>query len=154
MIVASSAIIQETWQLNTGTPGHPVPRLELTHSERSSAYHSTHLFRVLQGSNFVPICSMILPVPLVQERISKVQALGNYNEDYFVLLLALTAPRMEVCLLDYELASVSIRGQENTVTQKDRSGWHLSLATFLLEIMNNTEGNSPFLWQLANAPRW
>lgn len=157
VIVASSAKIQETWRVGTGaqTLGHPgARRLELTHAEQSSSYQAAHIFRILKGLNFVPICSMILPVPLMRDRISKVRALGDYNEDYFLLLLALTASRVEVCLLDCELSSVSIRGEENTVTQKDRSEWHLSLATFLLEIINNTEGNSPFLWQLANAPQW
>jgi hypothetical protein len=157
VIVASSAVIQEKWHAANGGQSRSAPGaqgLELIHSEQSSSYRAAHLFRVLRGLNFVPICSMILPVALMQDRISKVQALGNYNEDYFILLLALTSSRIEVCLLDCELSSVSIRGEENTVTQKDRSGWHRSLATFLLEIMNNTEGNSPFLWQLANGPRW
>jgi len=157
VVVASSARIQETWRAGNGaqTPGlQGARRLELTHTEQSPAYQATHVFRILKGLNFVPICSMILPVPLMRDRISKVQALGDYNEDYFLLLLALTASRVEVCLLDCELSSVSIRGDENTVAQKDRSGWHLSLATFLLEVMNNTEGNSPFLWQLANTPQW
>ena len=157
VIVASSAKILETWSApdSAQTPGpHPAPRLALTHAEHESSYHAAHIFRILNGLNLIPICSMILPVSLMRDRLSKVQALGNYNEDYFLLLLALTASRVEVCLLDCELSSVSIRGEENTVTQKDRSGWHLSLATFLLEVMNNTEGNSPFLWQLANPRHW
>jgi hypothetical protein len=157
VIVASSAVIKETWDAGNADQGRSAPGaggLELTHAEHAPSYQATHIFRILKGLNFVPICSMILPVPLTRDRTSKVQALGNYNEDYFLLLLALTASRVEVCLIDCELSSVSIRGDENTVTQKDRSGWHLSLATFLLEIMNNTEGNSPFLWQLANTPQW
>jgi hypothetical protein len=156
VIVASSAKIQETWSVEGGAKLDPqgAHTLELTHAEHASSYQAAHVFRILRGLNLIPICSMILPVPLMRDRISKVRALGDYNEDYFLLLLALTASRVEVCLLDYELSSVSIRGEENTVTQTDRSGWHLSLATFLLEIMNNTEGNSPFLWQLANAPQW
>jgi hypothetical protein len=96
---------------------------------------------------------MVFPVRMMQRRIAEIQALGNYNEDYFLLLLALTASRVEVHLLDYELSSVSLRGEENTVAQEDRAEWRLSLATFLLEIMNNAEG-SPFLWQLGNMPRW
>ena len=139
-----------SWKsLAAGTGG-----LELTSSEVSSPYRAAQIFRVLKGLNFVPICGMILPVVLMQNRISKVQALGDYNEDYFLLLLALTAPRVEVCVLDCELSSISIRGNENTVAQKDRSGWHLSLATFLLEVTNNSDGNSPFLWQIANTPHW
>jgi hypothetical protein len=157
VVVASSAVIQETWQQGSGAPGggdSGAGGLELKHAGQSSSHRAAHIFRVLKGFNFVPICGMILPVALMQNRISKVQALGNYNEDYFLLLLALTAPRVEICMLDCELSSISIRGEENTVAQKDRSGWHLSLATFLLEVTNNTDGNSPFLWQIANNPHW
>ena len=149
VVVASASKIQEKWQ----APGTGGP-IQLVRAETAAPYHATHVFRVLRGLNMVPICSMILPVPLMKQRIGQVCALGDYNEDYFLLLLALTSARVEVSLLDCEISSVSIRGTENTVTQKDRSGWHLSLATFLLEIMNNGEGNSPFLWQLSNAPRW
>jgi hypothetical protein len=46
---------------------------------------------------------------------------------------------------------ISIRGSENTVAQSDRSAWHQAYATFMLEILNNPEANSPFLWQQANA---
>ena len=88
----------------------------------------------------------------MQARIRDLRALGDYNEDYFLLLLALTAPRVEVLALDCELASISIRENESTVLEKDRSRWHLSFCTFLLEVLNNPEGNSPFLWQLANIP--
>jgi hypothetical protein len=157
VIVASAARIQETWRAQGSDPAagsQSARRLELIRAERGQSYQAVHVFRILRGLNFIPICGMILPVPLMQQRIAKVQALGNYNEDYFLLLLALTSPRVEVCVLDCELSSVSIRGEENTVSQTDRSGWNMSLATFLLEIMNIPEGNSPFLWQMANSPRW
>ena len=157
LIVASSAKVLETWNANdrAKAPGpEGVPPLALTSADDGPSYHGAHIFRILSGVNLIPICSMILPVPLMRERISKLRALGDYNEDYFLLLLALTAPRVEACLLNCELSSVSIRGAENTVTQKNRTEWHLSLATFLLEIMNNTEGNNPFLWQVANPQEW
>lgn len=150
VVVASSPVIRETWRKRDGRQ----EGYEWVDAERTSCHYAAHVFRVFRGVNFVPICSMILPVVLMKERIAKVAALGNYNEDYFLLLLALTAPRVELCMLDCEIASISIRGDENTVAQKDRAGWNVSLATFLLEVINNTEGNSPLLWQLANAPRW
>ena len=147
LIVASAAVIRENW--GEGDEGR-----ELLDFERSAAFQAAHLFRILRGRNFIPNCGMIFPVNLMQRRTAKVEALGNYNEDYFLLLLALTSSRVDVRILDYELSSISIRGEENTVAQTDRSEWRLSLATFLLEILNDTEGNSPFLWQLGNAQRW
>ena len=148
VVAASSRVVKETWDVPDGMG------LELTSAERSSGYDAANVFRILRGHNYIPICSMMLPVSVMQERVRHVRALGDFNEDYFLLLLALTAPRIEVCVLDVEVASISIRGDENTVAQKDRPAWLLSYAAFMLELLNNPEGNSPFLWQLANAPRW
>jgi hypothetical protein len=120
-------------------------------AERLRAYSATDVFRVLKGLNYIPICSMVLPVPLMRQRLQGCLALGDYNEDYFLLLLALTSPRVEVGVLPTEIAAISIRGNENTVAQLDRSYWHYSYASFLLELLNNEEGNSPFLWQVGNA---
>jgi|SRR5579871_1500430 len=152
VVIGGSTVLKETWEPQEG--GSSRGRLELVVSERSSAYRAAHVFRVLKGQNFTPVCSLILPVPLMQERTRNRCALGDFNEDYFLLLLALTAPRVEVVVLETEVASISIRGEENTVAQKDRARWHLSLATFLQEVLNNPEGNSPFLWQLGNTPHW
>jgi hypothetical protein len=157
LLVASSAVLRETWMSRKGRREGDVAAgfsSEWVDSERTSCHYAENVFRVLRGTNFVPICSMILPVVLMKERIAKIDALGDYNEDYFLLLLALTAPRIDLCVLNCEIASISIRGDENTVAQKDQAGWNVSLATFLLEVLNNSEGNSPFLWQLANSPRW
>ena len=149
VVVASASKIQEKWQApGTGGPIATGPRGNggsVSGRPRLSGAARPQLGADLQYD----------PAGALDEATDRAgPALGDYNEDYFLLLLALTSARVEVSLLDCELSSVSIRGTENTVTQKDRSGWHLSLATFLLEIMNNGEGNSPFLWQLSNAPRW
>ena len=78
------------------------------------------------------------------------RALGDYNEDYFLLLAALSAPQSEVRLLDATIAGVSFRGSSNTVNETDRAAWHYSYTTFLQEIL--CEGvRNPFLWQLGKA---
>jgi hypothetical protein len=156
VIVTSSAVVQETWRYpEWATP--PVAGAErgseLVQTRRSRPYRSADVFKCLGGVNFIPVCSILFPLELMKARISDVKALGDYNEDYFLLLLALTAPRVELCLLDCESASISIRGGENTA-KKNARDWNLSLATFLLEVLNRPEGNSPFLWQVANVPRW
>ncbi len=148
VIAASSMAMRETWP----PPASHAPAPAIPYSERSHRYSAADVFRVLTGDNYIPICSMVLPVPLMRERLRGREALGDYNEDYFLLLLALTAPRVEVCVLPVDIASISVRDKENAGLQKDRSHWHFSYATFLLELLNNDEGNSPFLWQQANAP--
>jgi hypothetical protein len=156
LVVGSSAVLKETWRRvaagGEGDSGEDT--LEMVQAERLSSYEAGQVFRVLRGFNRIPICGMILPVAPLRQRIRRVQALGNYNEDYFILLLALTSPRIEVCVLNTEIASISLRGNDNTVFQEDSAGWHLSLATFLLEVLNDTEGNSPFLWQLVESLKW
>ena len=148
VIAASSMVMRETWQPAAGGASAPA----IPYGERSRRYSGADVFRVLTGHNYIPICSMVLPVPLMRQRLRGREALGDYNEDYFLLLLALTAARVEVCVLPTDIASISVRDKENTALQEDRSHWHLSYATFLLELLNNEEGNSPFLWQQANAP--
>jgi len=154
IVVSSSLVMDEKWSKRSFPQEDPSGTLELIDSSKSSRYPAAGVFQVLKGRNFIPNCSMILPVALMRERIQDKLALGDFNEDYYLLLLALTSSRAEVCALDTELAVISIRGRENTVAQSDRSGWHLAYATFMLEILNNQEANSPFLWQLANVPPW
>lgn len=154
VVVSSSLVVDEKWSKRSFPQESTNSTLELTESSKSSRYHAAKLFQILRGRNFIPNCSMILPVALLQERIRNKLALGDFNEDYYLLLLALTSSRVEVCVLDTELAVISIRGRENTIFQSDRCAWHLAYATFMLEILNNQEANSPFLWQQANFPPW
>ena len=152
VVISSSAIVKEEWQ-TVEAPG-TAPRRTLVSAVRSGGYPARNIFGILRGDNQIPICGMIFPVELLRTRLRNVKALGEYGEDYFLLLLALTAPRVEARVLDVDLASVSSRGQENTTAQTDRSVWRQSYATFMLELLNNQEGNSPFLWQEGNASLW
>jgi len=151
VIVSSSLVMEEKWSKRSSPEEGAGDVVELTDSAKSSRYQAARVFQILKGRNFIPNCSMILPVALLRERIQHKLALGDFNEDYYLLLLALTSPRVEVCVLDTDLAVISIRGSENTVAQSDRNAWHQAYATFMLEILNNPEANSPFLWQQANA---
>jgi hypothetical protein len=128
--------------------------MEFAGGRPSSSFPAGQIFRSMRGVNYIPVCGMVLPVELLRGRIAGIRALGNYNEDYFLLLLALTAPRVEVSILDLEIASISLRGADNTVARAHSAEWHTSLATFLLEALNSTDGNSPLLWQLANYSKW
>jgi hypothetical protein len=154
LVVGSSAVIRETWRRAPGAEGTDPAPMEFVGGRPSSSFPAGHIFRSMRGVNYIPVCGMVLPVELVRRRIAGIRALGNYNEDYFLLLLALTAPRVEVSILNLEIASISLRGAENTVARTHSAEWHTSLATFLLEALNNTDGNSPLLWQLANYSKW
>ncbi len=153
VVISSSLVMDEKWSKRGFREDGIGNALELADSNKSSRYQAARVFQILRGRNFIPNCSMILPVALLRERIKHKHALGDFNEDYYLLLLTLTSPRVEVCVLDTDLAVISIRGRENTVAQSDRSAWHHAYATFMLEILNNPEANSPFLWQQANVVR-
>jgi hypothetical protein len=147
VVVGSSVVVEEDWR--PAVAG--ATALALMRSERHARYSAADIFRVLTGRNFIPSCGMVLPVPLLRQRLRNGRVLGDYNEDYFLLLLALTASSVEVVALDIDIASISLRDKENTGMQEDRTQWHTSYASFLLEVLNNKDGNSPFLWQQANS---
>lgn len=148
LVIASAPRVSEKWEA-AGTS-----RRVLGQAERSEGCPASGIFGVLRGDNQIHLCGTIFPAALMRERLRNREPLGEYSEDYYLLLLALTAPRVEVSMLETELAAFSARGSENTTAEQDRSIWHQSYATFLLEILNNEEGNSPFLWQQANAEPW
>jgi hypothetical protein len=145
IVVADSFKVEETWGVPAGE-ARPV----LTDSRVAEKFSHLNLFRVLTGANHIPICSVVWPVRFMAAQLAARRALGDYNEDYFLLLAALSAPQVEVRLLDATIAGVSFRGSGNTVSETDRAAWHYSYTTFMQEIL--CEGaRSPFLWQLAKA---
>jgi glycosyl transferase family 2 len=145
IVVADSLKVEETWAVPAGEEA-----LTLIDSRITGKFSGQNLFRVLTGANHVPICSILWPVRFMAGRLAARKALGDYNEDYFLLLTALSAPQAEVRLLDAAIAGVSFRGSANTVNETDRATWHYSYTTFIQEILCE-EGRNPFLWQLAKA---
>jgi len=145
IVVADSFKVEETWEVPVGEE-----RPALIDSRVAGKFSRLNLFRVLTGANHIPICSVVWPVRFMAAHLAGRRALGDYNEDYFLLLAALSAPQVEVRLLDATIAGVSFRGSGNTVTETDRAAWHYSYTTFLQEIL--CEGvRNPFLWQLGKA---
>jgi hypothetical protein len=145
IVVADSLKIEETWAVPAGEEA-----LTLIDSRIAGKFSGQNLFRVLTGANHVPICSILWPVRFMARRLAARKALGDYNEDYFLLLTALSAPQVEVRLLDAAIAGVSFRGSANTVNETDRAAWHYSYTTFIQEILCD-ETRNPLLWQIGKA---
>jgi hypothetical protein len=145
IVIGDSLKVEETWE---------VPRDEerpaLIESRVAGKFSHLNLFRVLTGANHIPVCSVLWPVRFMAAQLAARRALGDYNEDYFLLLAALSAPQSEVRLLDATIAGVSFRGSSNTVSETDRAAWHYSYTTFVQEILCEGPRN-PFLWQLGKA---
>lgn len=142
VVVGNSLKMEETWEVPAGESA-PV----LGASKRVNRFENRNLFRVFAGANHIPICSMLLPVKKALDCLAGKKALGDYNEDYFVLLSILLAPKTDVRLLDADLCGVSFRGGLNTVNEIDRSAWHHSYATFMQEILLGDDTN-PMIWQI------
>lgn len=145
IVVADAFKVEEAWSVPIGEE-RPV----LTDSRVAGQFSRLNLFRVLSGANHIPICGIVWPARFLAARLAARRALGDYNEDYFVLLTALSGPQVEVRLLAATIAGVSFRRSGNTVSETDRAAWHYSYATFVQEILCD-ETRNPFLWQLAKS---
>ncbi len=112
-------------------------------------YRAEDVFRVFGGVNRVPVCAMILPADLARQRLAGCQALGDYNEDYLVLLALLTTPGIEVVTMDFDLSGF------HSVATKLRRHAHgsayLSNRTVLLSCSPRT---TPTILCLATRPRF
>ena len=134
---------EERWRFNA-----TLGRQTLTHYEPRDLLRAAGVLKSFQGENHIPICGMILPLELMKQQLSGVQARGDYLEDYFVLLRLLVAPLVEIEILPHTFAGISLRGNENTVRTRDRSPWNQSYAAFLHEILASEQAVNPLLWQI------
>ena len=140
LIIASSDRYFETWsRLSDHT-------LFLEHFRYQERIPASNVLDNFTGDNFLPICSAFFPVRLMRERLREVRGLGDYYEDYFLLMLCMTAPGVELETLDAPVAGISIREAGNTVTEGDRSHWNFSYASFMGELIGGSLLPSPLLW--------
>jgi FkbM family methyltransferase len=141
LVVGHSRIFHEAWTTETAVG-------ELVRSEPGPLFPAGRVLWALGGENPTPICSMVLPLHALRERTGDVEALGEYMEDYFLLMQLLTRGETIVDTIDAELAGISIREGGNTVTQSDRTIWHQSQAEFVGESLGRADDNNPLLWRL------
>lgn len=140
LVVGHARRFEERWSSDT-------PRV-LRESVELERLPAEGIYRAFEGDNHTPICAAVLPLTVLKNRLALVAARGDYYEDYFLLLLALTSPRLEIVCVDADICGISVRPGENTVNQLDREHWDLSYATFMNEILRLPEATSPLLWQL------
>jgi SAM-dependent methyltransferase len=141
LVVGHSRIFHEAWTSET-TGG------EAVRSEPGPLFPAGRVLWALGGENPTPICSMVLPVQALRERTRDVAALGEYMEDYFLLMQLLSRGESLVDTIDIEIAGISIREGGNTVTQSDRTVWHQSQVEFVGESLSRPDDNNPLLWRL------
>jgi len=143
LLVGQSVRIQEYWVTNRQGERVIMNNTQIGRYLADGVYHS------FAGDNHTPICSLIFPVAALRRRIAPVAALGDYYEDYFLLLLVWSANPIEIRLIHEDLCGISLREGENTVTEPCRDHWDLSYTTFVSELLRHPDGTNPLLWQIA-----
>lgn len=143
LVVGHCRRIEEHW-----SPPETGPR-RLLATKEIGRLPADGIYAAFSGDNFTPICGVIFPVEVLRERLSWVAAKGDYYEDYFLLLLALTSRRIEVRCLDSDFCGISLRSGENTVGETDREHWDLSYATFMNELLRLEDVGNALLWRTA-----
>jgi len=143
LLVGASRRYEETWAGEGGTrcldTWNPAPE-----------WPADGILLALAGMNKTPICSMLAPVRAMKAAITGVSARGDYYEDYFLLLRLLTTQPVDVTVLPVAIAGISLRDTENTVTEVDRSRWHMSYATVMGEILRQPDHCMPLAWQMSS----
>ena len=114
------------------------------------SYDSDNIFKLHQGENYIPICSCVFPAKLLQQQIADLKLIGDYYEDYALILLALGCTQSELIILNAYIANISIRKQGNSITQQDRTYWHYSYINFVSELTKSKNSGSTVMWQIAN----
>lgn len=140
IVPAESAIFVETkhfhetgWETGTGTKGQKYEMRE-GHHFKSNAHETA-----FSGLNQTPFCGVIFPRNAILTVASKAFERVTYAEDYLLLLHTLSTVKSLIST-NWLLAGISIRGNSNTVTQKDRTKWVAANANVAYEIANGEQG--------------
>lgn len=124
IIIGDTLVFEEKWANFSETPINSIVK---------DRYHSDLANRIITGSNFLPVCSVIYRTDILNNVFKNSKLKGDYYEDYAISLL--TIPHFDNISTKICLAGVSHHGR-NTVLEKDRTHWNYSYATFLSEIIN------------------
>lgn len=89
---------------------------------------------IYRGNTSIPICSVIYSTSLLHKTFEENLFLGDYYEDYALLLLASKYATIYSYPILY--SGISYHG-ENTVSEIDRTHWDYSYVTFMSDIINS-----------------
>lgn len=151
LAVGTTRTYREVWSEDpAGNNGKRFSGRALKDFRSGHSISSRGILRSFSGENYIPICGLVMPREQLVSRLKESLALGDYLEDYFMLLRLLSSSKLELELFDCDFAGISHRELENTVHESDRSRWNASYATFFQELSSNNDIN-PMLWQFGRA---
>lgn len=124
IIIGNSIVFDEEWDDYSETPIKSVVQ---------DTYPSDLANRIITGSSFLPICSVIYKTEILNDIFKNSELRGDYYEDYAIALL--TIPNYDNMITKVSIAGISYHGA-NTVLKEDRTHWRYSYVTFLSEAIN------------------
>lgn len=124
VVIGNSQVFTEKWNNGSDIPAK---------STLDHVITIDNVKRLLHGSIFLPICSVIYRAEILEDIFKNNDLVGDYFEDYAITLLALKDHNYKCVPISF--AGISYHGS-NTVVEEDRTHWNYSYTSFLSEILN------------------
>lgn len=124
VVIGNSQVFREEWENGSDIPVRSTPDHIIT---------IDNVKKLLHGSIFLPICSVIYKAKVLDDIFKNNDLVGDYFEDYAITLLALKDNNYKCVPISF--AGISYHGS-NTVVEEDRTHWDYSYTSFLSEIIN------------------
>ena len=142
LLVGDVRVFDETWE-GSGADAR------LLDSEPGSRYHAETVWKGLTGGNFMANAGVLYPVGWMRERLRGIPAAGDFFEDYFFLMLALTGSDLDLRPVGEVIAGISRHGGDQATSSIGIEARQHSFATFVGDLLDAGAG-SPLLWELGN----
>lgn len=122
--IGESVAFSEKWSKNDFAP---------ISSTFNTKFFCSDVDYIYTGNTSVPICSIIYSTNIIKSVFKQNDPIGDYYEDYAILLLASLSG--DIRSYPILFAGISYHG-ENTVTEIDRTHWDYSYTSFMAYIVN------------------
>jgi len=144
-VIGSCQVFDETWTSKAASAND----LSLDKASQGDCFHARNWLNSFSGTNHIPICGILFPTQLMQEQILGLNAIGDYTEDYFLIMVSLSHGDAEVRLVHKTIAGIAYHNRGSTVVDPNPEKWLVDQATFTHELVNTPRLGSPVFWKLA-----
>lgn len=124
ILIGSSAIFEELWNNESTIPQYSTFKTMLNY---------TNGYYIYDGINKTPVCSVIFRTKIVKDIFRDNIFIGDYYEDYTILLLA--SMNHDIKAYPVLFAGISSH-KDNTIAEVDRTHWDYSYSSFLSYLVN------------------
>jgi len=125
IIIGESVAFDEIFDDKSQKPVSSIFKLKFEHKRSDLIY---------TGNVSVPICSCIYRLDIIRNTLKNSKLIGDYYEDYAILLLASQLGNIQSYPILF--SGISYHGK-NTVMEVDRTHWDYSYVSFISEVIDN-----------------